>query len=321
MEKKNTNSRAKAPTDTMKKEGCCSSGRSKMHGPFILSLIVILCTATGVYSMFFVAQSVIGPSISDAFRQVQYDQAGGKDIYDLYVKMAKLQSASQIKTLEDKIAALEKGTPDTTNNPQANANPEPQAAASKTLDSEERAAILKDSYVEGNKGAKITLIEYSDLECPYCIMQYKNGTVGKLKEKYGSSVNVIFKPLNLARHSGSDQKGMAALCVAKIGGADKYAKYYQAILGRSDERGTLFSVNNLKSLAKEVGVNEAAFSKCYDAQETSDVYKSYTTEAMKHSVNGTPSIMVVNNETGKYDVVVGAAPVDQFTAKIDALLK
>ena len=48
-----------------------------------------------------------------------------------------------------------------------------QEAPPKKLSQDELASIKKDAYIEGNKSAKITLIEYSDLECPFCIRQFK----------------------------------------------------------------------------------------------------------------------------------------------------
>jgi protein-disulfide isomerase len=60
------------------------------------------------------------------------------------------------------------------------------------------------------------VIEYSDFECSYCIQHRQDGVIAELKKKYGSDGDFIFKPVNLAGHQGSDAKGFAALCVAKI---------------------------------------------------------------------------------------------------------
>ncbi len=183
------------------------------------------------------------------------------------------------------------------------------------------ARIFKDSYVEGNKDAKITLVEYSDLECPYCILQRDNKTIQNLQAKYGKSVNVIYKALNLAGHPGADQKGWASLCVAKLGGTEKYAKFYGAILDGSEVRGPAFSLDKLSALAKEVGVDQKKFDTCYANKETETLYKEYTKEALYFKVDGTPTTMIINNETKKYDFVRGAADIANFTPIIDTLLK
>jgi protein-disulfide isomerase len=152
-------------------------------------------------------------------------------------------------------------------------------------------------------------------------MQKKNGTIDSLKKKYGDKINVIFKPLNLARHPGSDQKGWASLCVGRLGGAEKYSKYYNTIMDKSEyQTQVVFPVDQLSSLAKEVGVDQKKFDSCYNGKETETLYKSYTTEALALKINGTPSTMVINNATKSFDIVSGAAPAANFETMIDTML-
>ncbi len=290
-------------------------------------MLIVICTVLNISSNWYLARGTITPfipsaptsdvgKVAEALKEIQYDQAGGKDIYDLYMKLQKLQAAGQKQKLEDQIKSLEGGAPSA--NPSADPT---KPSASKTLSDTQYAGIFKDSYVVGNPKAKLTLVEYSDLECPYCIMQKKNGTMESLKKKYGDDINVIFKPLNLARHGGSDQKGWASLCVAKLGGADKYSKYYNTILDKSEyQTQVLFPLDQLSSLAKEVGVDQKKFDSCYNNKETETLYKSYTTEALALGVNGTPSTMMINNATKSYDLVSGAAPVANFETVVDKML-
>ena len=55
--------------------------------------------------------------------------------------------------------------------------------------------LKKDPYILGNKDATITIIEYTDPECPYCIMQYQNRVLKDLISYYSGSVNMITKPV------------------------------------------------------------------------------------------------------------------------------
>jgi protein-disulfide isomerase len=295
----------------------------------MIALLILICTVLNISSNWYLAQGTINPlvpvslsnnvdKVAEALRQIQYDQAGGKDIYELYMKLQKLQAQGQKSKLEDQIKSLEGGAG--ANQPAAPAGDPAAPSASKTITDTQYAGIFKDSYVEGNAKAKITLVEYSDLECPYCIMQKKNGTIESLKKKYGDQVNVIFKPLNLARHPGSDQKGWASLCVAKLGGTDKYAKYYNAILNGSEVQGPVYALDKISTLAKEVGVDQKKFDACYNAKDTETLYKSYTTEAFAFAVNGTPTTMIINNQTKTYDLVSGAAPATNFEAVVDKFL-
>lgn len=301
-------------------EMACSSGGAKM-----LALVIVICTVLNISSSWYLARGTINPllpvsmgsdvsKIADALKEVQYDQAGGKDVYELYMKLQKLQAQGQKSKLEEQIRALEGGAQP------AGTDPATAPSASKTLTADQYAGIFKDSYIDGNAKAKITLVEYSDFECPYCIMQKKNGTIDGLKKKYGDSINVVFKPLNLARHAGADQKGWAALCVGKLGGAEKYTKFSNAILDKSEVQGPVYPLDKLSALAKEVGVDQKKFDTCYNAKETEAIYKNYTTEAMAFAVNGTPTTMVLNNETKTFDLVQGAAPASNFETIVDKMM-
>ena len=315
-------------TNTETQGECCKSGgcgtETCSSGKGCLAFIIILCTALNIGANWYIAkqgsvQTSDSSNIADVLKQIQYDQAGGKDVYELYMKLQKLQAQSSKPELEAKIKSLEGSTAggdSTATKPQANAD----TGAGKKMTDAQIAGILKDSYVEGNPKAKITLVEYSDLECPYCIMQKKNGTIEGLKKKYGDSVNVIFKPLNLARHPGSDQKGWASLCVAKLGGADKYSKFYNTLMNKSEVQGPVFALDGLSALAKEVGVDQKKFDTCYSAKETESIYRSYTTESSAFGVDGTPTTLVLNNETKMYDLVKGAAPAANFETIVDKLL-
>lgn len=92
--------------------------------------------------------------------------------------------------------------------------------------------------------------------------------------------------MNLARHPGSDQKGWASLCVAKLGGADKYSKFYNTLMNKSEVQGPVFALDGLSALAKEVGVDQKSSDTCYSAKETESIYRSYTTESSAFGADG-----------------------------------
>lgn len=249
--------------------------------------------------------------VSATLKEIQYAQAGGKDIYELYMQLQKAQGEKNREQITAQIESLGGSVPAQGGTGAVNTAPTP---VSSTLSDEDISAIKKDSYIEGKPNAKYTVVEYSDLECPYCILQYQNGVIKQIQDKYKDDVNVIFKPLNLARHPGADQKGMASLCVAKIAGVEKYSQFYQAILKGSDPRGTVYALDKLPALAAELKIDAKKFKTCYDNKETEAQYKAYTTEAMKNKVDGTPTTLIFNNETKKFELVQGAAPIANFEA-------
>ncbi|MFZ4461810.1 MAG: DsbA family protein [Patescibacteria group bacterium] len=295
----------------------CGTGKPSAILSVILA-INLIATATLAFGFYDYKTNGIKNSQNElvaAIEKMEADHAGGKEMYDLVTQYQTLSAAQQKSQIKAAIAKMG-GTVSAGGETET-----PTPAASTTLSADDYAAVMKDAYVEGKKDAKITLVEYSDLECPYCIIQFKNKTISKLQEKYGDKINVIYKPLNLARHPGADQKGMASICVAQIGGAEKYEKFYKAILDRSNERGPVFPLDNIKALAKEVGVDATKFAACYDGKKTESIYQAYTAEAMKHGVDGTPTTMILNNETKKFELMKGAADVSSFYPLVDGLLK
>jgi protein-disulfide isomerase len=59
------------------------------------------------------------------------------------------------------------------------------------------------AFIKGNTDAKITWIEYSDLECPYCAKLHNSGTPEDLREKYGDKMNQIFQSFPLEFHDNA----------------------------------------------------------------------------------------------------------------------
>lgn len=64
-------------------------------------------------------------------------------------------------------------------------------------DAAKLAAIEKDGYIKGNKNARITVLEYSDLICPFCKRQYSSQTIENLLAKYPNDVNMEFRNMPL----------------------------------------------------------------------------------------------------------------------------
>lgn len=181
-------------------KACCSERRHATM-PIVL-VVLLLANSLGLGALYFKTQN-LGKDIADTMRAEKYDEYGGKEIYDLTVKAAKLSASERKAQYEAGIKQLEEKSGGS------------DSPVSKNLTDDQINALKKNSFIEGNKDAKFTMIEFSDLECPYCIMQFKQGTIAAMKKKFGDNVNVIYKTVNLAGHPGGDQKALAALCVGQ----------------------------------------------------------------------------------------------------------
>lgn len=159
--------------------------------------------------------------------------------------------------------------------------------------------IDKKTHVRGTKGAKYTLVEYSDFQCPYCGRGYQ--TVESLRKKYGSDLRFIFKNMPLPFHS----QAMPA------------AKFFEAAMLQSTEKGWLFhdkmfqNQSNLseafcKDTAKELGLDVEKLVKDAEGQEVKDRIEADVREAKSFGFEGTPGFLLNGVP------IRGAYPVDYF---------
>ena len=86
---------------------------------------------------------------------------------------------------------------------------------------------LKNEHVFGNPDAEVTIVEYSDFECPYC--KAFNPTLKKIVAESNGHVNWVYRHWPLHQHSF--EKLVAAECVAKIKGNDAFWKYSDLLFG------------------------------------------------------------------------------------------
>ena len=189
-----------------------------------------------------------------------------------------------------------------------------------TLTSEQIATVTKDVKFEGKASAKIALVEYSDVECPFCQRHFGSKTVATVMAKYADSVKTTFKNFPLAFHATAQKAAEGILCAAK---QDKMFEFKDAVftaaMTSADKKPT---IEVLLATAKLLKLDEKVFSKCLDSGETADMVKSEANEgATLFGVTGTPGNVLINTETGKYVVIAGAYPADQFDAVIAELTK
>ncbi|HMS91535.1 MAG TPA: thioredoxin domain-containing protein, partial [Candidatus Absconditabacterales bacterium] len=178
------------------------------------------------------------------------------------------------------------------------------------------AAILKDGYVKGNKNARITIIEYSDMLCPFCKRHYNAQTIENLIKKYPNDVNMVFRQMPLPQlHPTAPLGAQGAVCVGKLAGADKYYTYIDKAFQIEE-----FTEANVTELAVGLGVNKASFATCLTSSETIATVNAQVQEGQGFGINGTPGNLVVDNQKGTSTLIAGAYPTETFEAEITKIL-
>lgn len=173
-----------------------------------------------------------------------------------------------------------------------------------------QAEIRKDETIRGAKDGPITLIEYSDFECPFCSRGYE--TVMQLMDKYPGKIRFIYKHLPLSFH----EQAMPA------------AQYYEAVRLQDEKKAFAFhdeifknqaKLKNgkafLDATAKKVGADMARLKKDVDSEAVKNRIEADIKEAGSFGMQGTPGFLLNGVP------VRGAYPAEYFVSLIDELQK
>jgi protein-disulfide isomerase len=171
-----------------------------------------------------------------------------------------------------------------------------------------------DQY-RGNLDAKVTVIEFSDYQCPYC-KRHVDETQPALDEKFVDSGDVlwVFKNYPLDFHPQAIPAAIAAECAAD---QEKFWEMHEALFASVEQ----WSVNDTEpvftELATAAGLDVDAFKTCLQdgaavERVTSDVQDGAP------FVQGTPTFIVLFNDEGR--IIPGALPLDQFTAALQEIV-
>ena len=169
-----------------------------------------------------------------------------------------------------------------------------------------------DDYYKGNPDAKITIIEYSDYECPFC--QRHHPTIQQAVDEYGDDVVWIYRHYPLSFHSNAKPAAEAAECVGELAGNEKFWEFTDMVYERGSE------IAKLAGYIAEIGVDKAAFDGCMESAKYSEKVDQQLADGTKAGVRGTPGTFVTNTETGETEYISGAQPYTNLKAAIDRLM-
>jgi protein-disulfide isomerase len=141
--------------------------------------------------------------------------------------------------------------------------PTPQPVAATSIALSELEGFLETAYVSGNKDAKVSVIEFSDVECPFCIRHVNNGTLDQVNEKYGDDVNVIYAHFPLSFHPLAQKAGEAIECAGDLGGEEVFFSYKKALFAKGGKP----TLDVIETVATEQELDAVAFMECVNGGE------------------------------------------------------
>lgn len=165
----------------------------------------------------------------------------------------------------------------------------------------------KVDHIKGAKNAKVTLIEYSDFECPFCSRHLPS--LEQALQEFPEDVRLVYRhyPLS-AIHPEAQKAAEASECAAKLGGNDKFWQMHDELFAKQQTLGT----QTYLDIAKSIGLNEGNFKACLDSGEMAARVNADTSEGSVAGVEGTPATFV-NGQ-----LISGAVPYAQLKAAIQA---
>lgn len=154
----------------------------------------------------------------------------------------------------------------------------------------------------GPENAPITIVEFSDFQCPYCARLIP--TLEQVKQKYGDKVRIVFRQYPLNFHQFAQKAAEASLCAHEQG---KFWELHDAMFQNQQALG----VDQLKSKATELGMNAEQFNACLDSSKYAEQVKADFDAGSKAGVSGTPAMFI----NGRF--LSGAQPLNEITKIID----
>ena len=177
--------------------------------------------------------------------------------------------------------------------------------------------LLQGEPALGSEKAPLTIVEFSDFECPYS-RQFHEKVLPSLKREYIATgiVRFIHKDLPLPFHSEAWPAAAAARCA---GEQNSYWDLYSALF---DQQNCL-TCKGVAGIAKALSLNTSALKICMQSEATETLINANLSEAKLHNIRSTPTFIIgPSRADGKHsgDIIEGALPWRDFKAVIDQQL-
>lgn len=190
--------------------------------------------------------------------------------------------------------------------------PTPPPAPAATRNASE---LIDDDPFLGDKDAPLTIVEWSDYQCPFC-GRFRSQTLDQIKSQYidTGKVKFVYRDFPLdSIHPNARPAAIAAECAHD---QDKFWEYHDKLFADLSAWGSNPAANDVfKGYAKDLGLDESEFGDCVDSRKYDAEVSKDLSDGSANGISGTPGFIVGNQRLS------GAQPFASFQAAIDAQLK
>lgn len=181
-------------------------------------------------------------------------------------------------------------------------------------------AVSSSDHILGNPNADVVIVEYSDLECPFCKSFHL--VLQRVMTEYGKDGKVawVYRHFPIDQlHSKARKEAEATECANELGGPEKFWAYTNMIFQTTNSNNSLDPFE-LPKIAQAVGLDVKAFNTCLSSGKYATKIEADYQDAIKAGGRGTPNSILISKD-GTKTTVQGAQPYESLKAIIDALLK
>lgn len=199
--------------------------------------------------------------------------------------------------------------------------PSPSAAIAPTPNTDPVRISIDDDPIIGDPNAPITIIEFSDFQCPFCA-RFNAQTLPSLLDEYiqQGKVKLVFRDFPIQSiHPNAVPASLAAECANEQG---KFKEMHDVLFENQRQWSnidTVDAVSLFNQYAKNMQLEETVFSSCIDSGKYIEEINNDLRDGRDYGVSGTPGFFVGNDQIG-YVEVKGAQPFEAFKTIIDAQL-
>ncbi len=187
--------------------------------------------------------------------------------------------------------------------------------------------VSRDDHIRGSLDAPLTIIEYTDFECPYCDDFHL--TLKQLMEEYEGKITWVERQFPIeGLHSKAPKEAEASECAAKLGGNDAFWAFSDKVFEITPSNNNL-DLTKLPQIAEDIGLDRSAFEECLESGETAGKVEEDLAEAEAlgewnfRNIGqgiGTPYSIIITESGDSYGIP-GALSYEDMKNIVDSLLE
>ncbi len=179
------------------------------------------------------------------------------------------------------------------------------------------APVSAEDHIRGNPDAALVIVEYSDLECPFC--KVFHNTMRQIMSEYDGKVAWVYRHFPIPQlHHKAPHEAEASECAAELGGNIAFWQFVDEVFKRTNSNDSLDPAE-LPKIAGDIGLDTVKFNSCLSSGKYTEAIQKSAEAAVEAGARGTPYSVIISGD--QKVVINGAEPIESVRAKIDSLLK